>query len=133
MSFKSSSLVLLSAAGIASADLSDPNQFVYLNESPAALIEAGFDDLTGGSPLQVVEGNCFRCYTFETLDTTSTKGFIEVNITAGLGFLEDGAFVVLAAGLGKLCPSASLAIISFGCLQNKKLIVVSMKETLACG
>lgn len=95
MSFKSSTLLLLSAAGIASADLSDPNQFVYLNESPAALIEAGFDDLTGGSPLQVVEGNCFRCYTFETLDTTSTKGFIEVNITAGLGFLEDGAFVVL--------------------------------------
>ena len=36
MSFKSSTLLLLSAAGIASADLSDPNQFVYLNESPAA-------------------------------------------------------------------------------------------------
>ena len=95
MSYKKSTFLLLAAASTASADLSDPNQFVYLNESPSALIEAGFDDLTGGSPLQVVEGNCFRCYTFETLEATSLKGFIEVNMTAGEGFLEDGAFVVL--------------------------------------
>ena len=99
MSFKSSTLLLLSAAGLASADLSDPDQFVYLNESATDLAAAGFADLTAGSPLLVEStadnGGCLRCYTFETLATTSNKGFIEVTIEAGPGFLEDGAFVVM--------------------------------------
>ena len=95
MSFKSSSLVLLSAAGIASADLSDPNQFIYLNESPADLLAAGFTDTTAGDPLVVTPATCVNCYTFETLNTNSLKGFVEVTIIAGHGFLNDGAFVVL--------------------------------------
>ena len=95
MSFKSSTLLLLSAAGIASADLSDPNQFVYLNESPADLLAAGFADTTAGDPLVVTPAPCTNCYTFETLNTNSLKGFVEVTIIAGHGFLNDGAFVVL--------------------------------------
>lgn len=95
MSFKSSTLLLLSAAGLASADLSDPNQFVYLNESPADLLAAGFTDTTNGTPLFVEPAECVNCYTFETLNTTELKGFVEVTIIAGHGFLNDGAFAVI--------------------------------------
>lgn len=73
MSFKSSTLLLLSAAGLASADLSDPNQFVYLNESPADLLAAGFTDTTNGTPLFVEPAECLNCYTFDTLNTTALK------------------------------------------------------------
>ena len=95
MSFKSTSLTVLALATVASADLSDPNQFVYLNESSADLLAAGFTDTSAGNPLVVTPSECVNCYTFETLNATALKGFVEVTIIAGHGFLNDGAYVVL--------------------------------------
>ena len=118
MSFKSSSLAVLVLATVASADLSDPNQFVYLNESPADLLAAGLTDTSAGNPLVVTPSECVNCYTYETLNATALKGFVEVTITAGHGFLNDGAYVFLDLNFPSSLQGGGISQLDFIDLVN---------------